>query len=398
MRTMGDTSDLHFDTLALHAGYDYGQNGGIFPPIHMGVAYPFDSGLQARAICAGELPGYTYARTINPTNDVLERRLAALEGAESCLATASGLAAIFLAALGLMAQPGDAFVTSNRLYGNTRNQFQVTLALMGFEPIYVDHPADPEAWDALISPRTRFLFVETPSNPDLFVADLVSLADLADARGLSLVVDSTLSSPAILRPLSLGADIVVHSTTKYLAGHSAALGGAIVGAADFIEPLRAGHHHYVGPTMSAFNAWLTLLGMETLPVRMPRMIGSAQRVAEFLAEHSRVRAVNYPGLASHPQHTVALDQMGGGGTSLLSFEVSGGMEGAWRVLDRLRVPAHATQLGGNQTVAVHPATTTHGSLAEKVRLSAGISDGLIRYSVGLEDPDDLISDLAQALA
>jgi cystathionine beta-lyase/cystathionine gamma-synthase len=284
------------------------------------------------------------------------------------------------------------------LYGNTRNQFQVSLALMGFEPVYVDRPEDPAAWEAAITPSTRFLFVETPSNPDLFVAHVSSLAELAAERGLSLVVDSTLASPAILRPLEFGADVVVHSTTKYLAGHSAALGGAIIGARDFIEPLRAGHHHYIGPTMSAFNAWLTLLGVETLPVRMPRMIRSAQRVAEFLADHPRVRAVNYPGLPSHPQHQVAVEQMGGGGTSLLSFEGAGGMEGAWQVLDRLRVPAHATQLGGNQTVAVHPATTTHGSLAEDVRLAAGITDGLIRYSVGLEDPGDLVADLAQALA
>ena len=396
-RGMGEVENLHFDTLALHAGHTYTNDGGIFPPIHMGVAYPFEGGAEAQQICAGELPGYTYARTINPTNAVLEQRLAALEGGEACLATASGLAAIFLAALGLMEEPGDSFVASNRLYGNTRNQFQVSLGLMGFETIYVEQPEDITAWEDVVTVRTRFLFVETPSNPDLFVADLVALAGLAKARGISLVVDSTLASPAVLRPLDLGADIVVHSTTKYLAGHSAALGGAIVGRHDFVEPLRAGHHHYLGPTMSAFNAWLTLLGIETLPVRMPRMIGSAQRIAEFLATHPRVSAVNYPGLPSHPQHRVATEQMGGGGTSLLSFEVSGGMEGAWRILDRLQVPAHATQLGSNQTVAVHPATTTHGSLAPEIRLAAGIPDGLIRYSVGLEDPEDLIADLERAL-
>jgi len=394
---MEEATNLHFDTLALHAGYDYANDGGIFPPIHMGVAYPFEGGAEAQEICAGERSGYTYARTINPTNHVLEQRLAALEGGEACLATASGLAAIFLAALGLMEQPGDTFVTSNRLYGNTRNQFQVSLALMGFEPVYVEQPEDTAAWEASITSRSRFLFVETPSNPDLFVADIVDLAKLATARGLTLVVDSTLASPAVLRPLDLGADVVVHSTTKYLAGHSAALGGAVVGRHDFIEPLRAGHHHYIGPTLSAFNAWLTLLGIETLPVRMPRMIGSAQRIAEFLAEHPRVLAVNYPGLHSHAQHRIAIEQMDGGGTSLLSFEVDGGVEGAWHVLDRLQVPVHATQLGSNQTVAVHPATTTHGSLAPEIRLSSGIPDGLIRYSVGLEDPDDLIADLARAL-
>ncbi len=390
--------DLHFDTKALHAGYDYAGDGGLFPPIHMGVAYPFDSGEAAQQICAGERPGYTYARTINPTNAVLEERLAALEGGEACLATASGLAAIFLRILGLLEEPGDEFVTSNRLYGNTRNQFEISLRLMGFEPHYVDRPEEMGAWAAQITPRTRFLFVETPSNPDLFVADVTGLARLARAHDLKLVVDSTLASPAVLRPLGLGADVVVHSTTKYLAGHSAALGGALIGRRDFVEPLRAGHHHYIGPTMSAFNAWLTLLGIETLAVRMPRLISSAQRVAEFLATDPRVLAVSFPGLPSHPQHAIAREQMGGGGTSLLSFEVQGGTQAAWRVLDRLQVAVQATQLGSNQTVAVHPATTTHGSLPPDVRLSAGIPDGLIRYSVGLEDPDDLIADLDHALA
>ncbi len=390
-------SDVHFDTLALHAGYDAIGEGDIFPPIHMGVAYPFETGAQAAAICAHEQPGYTYARTINPTNAVLEQRLAALEGGESCLATASGLAAVFLAVLGLLREPGDEFVSSARLYGNTRNQFTQSLTLMGFVAHLVAHPERLGEWEAAITPRTRFLFVETPSNPDLFVADVEGLAQLAHARGLALVVDSTLATPAILRPLALGADVVVHSTTKYLAGHSAALGGALVGRRDFIEPLRAGHHHYLGPTMSAFNAWLTLLGVETLAVRMPRAVASAQRIAEFLADHPKVLAVNYPGLPAHPQHALALQQMAGGGTSLLSFEVKGGREGAWAVLDRLRVAVQATHLGGNQTIAVHPASTTHGSLSPEVRQAAGIAEGLIRLSVGLEHPDDLVADLAQAL-
>jgi O-acetylhomoserine/O-acetylserine sulfhydrylase-like pyridoxal-dependent enzyme len=389
--------NLHFDTLALHAGHDDAA-GGLFPPIHMGVAYPFESAELARQICAGERPGYTYARTANPTNTVLEQRLAVLEGGEACLVTASGLAAVFLAVLGSLEEPGDAFVSSNRLYGNTRNQFTITLRLMGFPVRLVDDPGNLAAWEAQITERTRCLYVETPSNPDLFVADLVGLVRLARTHGLRLIVDSTLASPAVLRPLELGADVVVHSTTKYLAGHSAALGGALVGRQDFIEPLRAGHHHYVGPTMSAFNAWLTLIGIETLGVRMPRAVASSQCVAEFLASHPAIVAINYPGLPSHPQHAIARRQMGGGGTSLLSFEVEGGQPEAFRVLDRLQVAVQATHLGTNQTVAVHPATTTHGSLPPDVRLAAGIPDGLIRYSVGLEHPDDLIADLQRALA
>jgi O-succinylhomoserine sulfhydrylase len=225
----------------------------------------------------------------------------------------------------------------------------------------------------------------------------VGLIDLAKSHGIKVMVDTTLATPAIIRPLEMGADVVIHSTTKYLAGHSAALGGAIVGSTDFVEGLRSGHHHYLGPTMCAFTAWLTLIGMETLGVRMPRMISSAQKVAEFLASHPMVASVNYPGLPSHPQHELALEQMGSGGTSLLAFEVKGGKQAAWSVLERLTVPCHATHLGGNQTVAVHPATTTHGKLTPEERATSGVPDGLIRYCVGLEDPDDLISDLDQAL-
>jgi len=389
--------DYHFDTKALHAGYDYTTGGSIFPPIQMGVAFPFPSGEAAQQICAGEAPGYVYTRTANPTNTVFEKRLAALEGGEACLATASGLAAIFTAILGLLQEPGDEFVTSNRLYGNTQNQFRISLPLMGFSPRFVAKADDLAAWETLINEKTRFLFVESPSNPDLFVGDILGLAGLAQKHGIKLLVDSTLTTPAILQPLALGAHVVVHSTTKYLSGHSAALGGAIVGQEDFIEPLRAGHHHYIGATLSAFNAWLTLIGLETLGLRMPRVVHSAQMVAEYLEAHLRVQRVNYPGLSSHPQHEVAREQMGGGGTSLLSFVVAGGMQGAWSVIDKMKVACHATHLGGNQTIAVHPATTTHGSLSPELRLAAGIPDGLIRYSVGLEDPDDLIADLEQAL-
>lgn len=388
---------LHFDTLALHAGYDAGKEGDIFPAIHAGVAFPFASGADAARICAREQAGYVYARMANPTNTVFEKRLAALDGGEACLATSSGLAAIFEAVLELMGGQSGEFVTSSRLYGNTQNQFRITLAGLGVTARWVDNPDDIEEWEALVNDRTRFLFVESPSNPDTFIGDVATLGRLADARGIALVVDSTLSSPAIFRPLEWGADVVVHSTTKYLAGHSAALGGAIVAGQEFIDSLRDGHHHYIGPTMSPFNAWLTLIGMETLAVRMERCIANAQQVAEFLSAHPRVKWVNYPGLPSHPQHALAVRQMGNGGTSLLSFEVQGGKEAAWSVLDALSVPVQATHLGSNQTVAVNPATTTHGSLTPEQRDASGVPDGLIRYSVGLENAEDLIQDLDRAL-
>jgi O-succinylhomoserine sulfhydrylase len=389
--------DRHFETEALHAGYEYAEGHNIFPPIHMGVAFPFESGAEAARICSGEQAGYVYARTGNPTNTILEQRLAALEGAEDALATSSGLAAVFETVLELMAaEPGE-FVTSSRLYGNTQNQFRVTLPGLGIRARWVERPDDIEAWEDMITSTSRFLFAESPSNPDTFVADIEQLGKLAKAHRIPLVIDSTLSSPAMLRPLELGASIVIHSTTKYLSGHSAALGGVILGKRDFVESLRSGHHHYIGPTMSPFNAWLTLIGVETLSIRMERCIRSAQRIAEFLDEHPLVEQVNYPGLPSHPQHKIALKQTGGGGTSLLSFTVRGGAEGAWRVIKEMQIPCHATHLGSNQTVAVHPASTTHGKLTPQQRAGTGVPDGLIRYSVGLEDPDDLVADLDQAL-
>jgi O-acetylhomoserine/O-acetylserine sulfhydrylase-like pyridoxal-dependent enzyme len=390
-------TELHFDTKSLHAGYDYAEGGSIFPPIDMGVAFPFPSGEHAQRVCAGEEPGYVYARTRNRTNTIFEKRLAAMESGQACLGTASGLAAIFIAVLGLLEEPNANFVTSSRLYGNTQNQFRKTLPLMNITTRWVETPGVLGAWQALIDEETKFIFFESPSNPDVFVADLVGLIDLAKGHGIKVMVDTTLATPAVIRPLEMGADVVIHSSTKYLAGHSAALGGAIVGSTDFVEGLRSSHHHYLGPTMNAFTAWLTLIGMETLGVRMPRMISSAQKVAEFLASHPKVESVNYPGLPSHPQHELALEQMGSGGTSLLAFEVKGGQQSAWSVLEQLKIACHATHLGGNQTVAVHPATTTHGKLSPEERATSGVPDGLIRYCVGLEDPDDLIADLDQAL-
>lgn len=389
---------LRFATKALHAGYDYQDGGNIFPPIDPGVAFPFPSGLDAKAICAGEQPGYVYARTRNRTNSVLEKRLAALEGGEACLVTSSGLAAIFVGVLALLEEPGCNFVCSNRLYGNTQNQFRKTFPLLQLEARWVEDPSDLGAWDTLIDSDTKFLFFETPSNPDVFIADTLGLVRLAKDRALKVMIDTTLATPAVFRPLELGADVVIHSTTKYLSGHSAALGGALIGSEDVIEGLRSSHHHYLGPTMNAFAAWLTVVGLESLAVRMPRMIDTAQRVAEFLSAHPAVKSVNFPGLASHPQHELATEQMGSAGTSLMAFEVAGGMEGAWKTIEHLQVPCHATHLGGNQTVVVHPATTTHGKLTPEERAASGVPDGLIRYSVGLEDPADLIEDLDRALS
>lgn len=391
-------SQLHFSTLALHAGYDYLDGGNIFPPIDMGVAFPFASGEEASLICAGEKEGLVYARTDNRTNNILERRLAALEGGEACLVTSSGLAAIFIAILGLLEEPGKNFVCSNRLYGNTQNLLRKTFPIMNIESRWVESPEDLSMWESFIDENTKFLFVESPSNPDVFVGDIVGLVKLAKKYGIKILIDSTLSTPAVFRPMELGVDVVAHSTTKYISGHSAALGGAIIGKEDFIQVLRGGHHHYVGPTMNAFTAWLTLIGIETLAVRMPLMISNAQQIAEFLEAHPKVNYVNYPGLPSHPQHKIAMEQLGSGGTSLMAFVINGGMKEAWKVLENLTIPCHATHLGGNQTVAVHPATTTHGKLTPEQKAKSGVADSLIRLSVGLENVGDLIDDLDNALS
>jgi O-acetylhomoserine/O-acetylserine sulfhydrylase-like pyridoxal-dependent enzyme len=388
-------TDIH--TLALHAGYDPTTGGGIFPPLHMAVAYPYDSAERGRQMCLGEDPGYTYSRVANPTNDILEKRLAAMEGGQAGLATASGLAAVFMAVLECIQKPGSEIVASARTYGNTKNQLRLTWPKLGLTPRFVDTPEDLEAWEASINENTAALYVESPTNPDLFVADVRGLADLAHKYKLPLLIDSTLATPVMLRPLELGADVVIHSTTKYLSGHSAALGGAIIGRRDFVESIRNGNYHFTGPTMSAFNAWQTLFGIETVGLRMHRAVSSAQSVAEFLAGHPKIKSVNYPGLPSHPQHKLALAQMGGGGTSLLSFVIDGGAPEAWTVLEAFQVILQATHLGSNQSVAVHPATTTHVRQPAEMRLAGGVPDGMVRLSVGLEAPGDLIGDLDQAL-
>ncbi len=388
-------SDIN--TLALHAGYDPTTGGGIYPPLHMAVAYPYDSAEKGRQMCLGEDPGYTYSRVANPTNDILEKRLAAMEGGEAGLATASGLAAVFMAVLECIRKPGSEIVSSGRTYGNTKNQFRLTWPKLGLTPHFIDAPEDLEMWEAAITENTAALYVESPTNPDLFVADVQGLATLAHKYHLPLLIDSTLATPVYLRPLALGADVVIHSTTKYLSGHSAALGGAIIGKREFVDGIRNGHYHFTGPTMSAFNAWITLFGVETVGLRMQRAVSNAQAVADYLAAHPKIKSVNYPGLPSHPQHKLAMAQMGCGGTSLLSFVIDGGTPEAWKVLEAFKVILQATHLGSNQSVAVHPATTTHVRQPAEMRLAGGVPDGMVRFSVGLEDPADLIGDLEQAL-
>jgi len=386
---------LNFETLQIHAGYDVYEGKSVAVPIYQSVAYPFESAELAKRIFADEEFGFTYGRINNPTCDILEKRIASLEGGEAGLSTSSGMAAIFMVSIHL-AKEGDEIVSSNRIYGGTHELFMVTLKKLGIDVKLVENPEEISNWEKKISSKTKFLYVESPSNPNLFVGDIPKLSELAHSYGIPLVVDNTICTPALQKPLQLGADIVIHSATKYLSGNSTVLGGLIVAKEEMIEQLRKGDFRNIGPSLSPFNAWLILLGMETLSLRMEKHSQNAMRVAEFLESHPKVEEVSYPGLKSHPQHQLAKIQMKAF-SSLLSFKLKGGEREAFEFINSLRLIEHATHLGTSQTIVAHPASTTHGQLSEEEREKAGIPDSLIRMSIGLEDPDDLIKDLENAL-
>jgi O-acetylhomoserine/O-acetylserine sulfhydrylase-like pyridoxal-dependent enzyme len=387
---------------ALHAGYsplplDMTQFRSFVPPIIQSAIYPLESVDQYTRISQGLEPGYHYGRTMNPTVDVLQKRLAALEGGERALATASGMHGVFALTYHL-AKVGDEIVTSHMIYGEAhRLFFQLAPERMGISPRFVGNPADLEDWERQITPRTRFVWAETPSNPTLFVTDIAGLAEITHAHNVPLIVDSTLATPCLLRPLDLGADIVLHSLTKFICGNGTIVGGAIIGSDGLISDLRKNTLGYIGATMSPFDAWLTLMSVETLPFRIVQHCSNTEQVAAFLAQHSRVRSVNYPSLSDHPQHALAKRQMPKGFGGMLSFVVDGGREAAVKVIEACQMIAIVPSFGTSRTIATHPATHTHNRMTPQERKAAGIYDGLIRLSVGLEDPDDIIVDLEQAL-
>ena len=387
---------------ALHAGYspvplDMTQFRSFVPPIIQSAIYPLESVDQYTRISQGLEPGYHYGRTMNPTVDVLQKRLAALEGGARALATASGMHGVFALTYHL-AKVGDEIVTSHMTYGEAyRLFFQLAPERMGITPRFVENPADLEDWERQITPKTRFVWAETPSNPTLFVTDIAGLAEITHAHNVPLIVDSTLATPCLLRPLDLGADIVLHSLTKFICGNGTIVGGAIIGSDELIADLRKSTLGYIGATMSPFDAWLTLMSTETLPSRIVQHCSSTEQVAAFLAQHSRVRSVNYPSLSDHPQHALAKRQMPKGFGGMLSFVVDGGREGAVKVIEACQMIAIVPSFGTSRTIATHPATHTHYRMTPQERKAAGIYDGLIRLSVGLEDPEDIIVDLEQAL-
>ena len=390
-----DWSQFHLDTQAIRAGQHRTPEGEHAEPIFPTSSYVFASAAEAAARFSGKVPGNIYSRFTNPTVRTFEERLAALEGGERCIAVASGMAAIASLAFGLL-KSGDHVICSRGVFGNTVLLFQNYFAKFGVETTFVDL-TDLSAWAAAVKPATRLLFVETPSNPLTEVADIRRLADLAHQHAALLAVDNCFCTPALQRPLELGADIIIHSATKYLDGQGRCVGGAIVGGQELLEKqiypfLRTG-----GPSMSPFNAWVFLKGLETLGIRMRAHSENAQALAEWLEQQAWVARVNYPGLRSHPQYELAKRQQKSGG-GIVSFEVQGGREAAWKLIDATRLLSITANLGDVKSTITHPATTTHGRLTDAERETAGIREGLIRIAVGLEFIEDLKTDLLRHLA
>ncbi len=383
-----------FDTAAVRGGQVRTAEQEQSEPIFLSSSFTFDSAAQAAARFGGEEPGNIYSRFTNPTVRVFEERLAAMEGGEACVATSSGMAAINALFLSLL-RSGDHLVCSRGVFGTTTSLLTKVMPKFGVTSSFVS-PTDYAAWEAAITPQTRLLFVETPSNPLTEVVDIARLAELAHARDCLLVVDNCFCTPALQRPLEFGADLIIHSATKYLDGQGRCVGGAVVGdhkrvGEDVFATLRT-----TGPTMSAFNAWVFLKGLETLRLRMRGHCENAQALADWLQHHPRVQRVNYPGLVAHAQHELASrQQLGFGG--ILSFEVAGGREAAWRVVDGTRMISITANLGDTKSTITHPATTTHGRITQEERDASGVTDGMLRISVGLEDVADLQADLAGAL-
>ncbi|MGB1140188.1 MAG: O-succinylhomoserine sulfhydrylase [Halioglobus sp.] len=382
------------DTLAIRGGIHRTPEGEHSEPIFPTSSYVFENAAQAAARFAGEDEGNVYSRYTNPTVRSFEERLAALEGAEACVGTASGMAAILSTAMALL-QAGDHVICSRDVFGTTTNLFGRYMAKFGVETSFVPL-LDINGWRDALRENTKMLFLETPSNPRCEVADIKAMAQLAHDAGALLVVDNCFCTPALQRPLDLGADIIIHSATKYLDGQGRCVGGAVLGTEalmqDVVTFLRT-----CGPTMSAFNAWVFLKGLETLRLRMEAHSANAMALATWLTEQSAVDAVYYAGLPDHPGHEIARAQQRAFG-GVLSFQVAGGREEAWRFIDGTRFLSLTANLGDAKTTIVHPATTTHGRLTDEQRSAAGITDNLVRVAVGLEDVEDIKADLQRGFA
>ena len=385
---------LALETLAVRAGIDRSQFNEHSEALYLTSSFVFESAAQAAARFSGEEEGNVYARFTNPTVTAMQQRLAALEGAEACVATASGMAAIMSMVMALM-QSGDHIVASRGLFGATQQLFGNILSKFGIETTFV--PAtDLEAYRAAVTPKTKLFFVESPSNPLTELVDIAAVAAIAHEAGAVLAVDNCFCSPALQQPLKLGADLVIHSATKYLDGQGRVLGGAVCGGKKLIDEVFK-FLRTAGPCISPFNAWIILKGLETLRIRMAAQSASALELATWLEAQPQVARVHYPGLPSHPQHALALRQQSSGG-AIVSFDVKGGREEAWKVVDATRVVSITANLGDTKTTLTHPASTTHGRISPEAREASGIHESLLRVAVGLESVADLKADLARGLA
>jgi O-succinylhomoserine sulfhydrylase len=392
---MPDYDEFEFETRAVRAGQRRSAEGEHSEAIFPTSSYVFGSAAEAAARFSGDQPGNIYSRFTNPTVRTFEERLASLEGGDSCVATSSGMAAI-LATCAALLKAGDHIVSSQSIFGTTTVLFSTYLARFGIETSFVPL-ADMAGWEAALRPETRLLFLETPSNPLTEIADIQALSALARQHDCLLVVDNCFCTPALQQPLSLGADIVIHSATKYLDGQGRCIGGAVVGNDELVGKEVYGFLRTAGPTMSPFNAWVFLKGLETLSLRMQAHCSSALTLAQWLEQQPGVARVYHPGLPSHPQHELARRQQSDFG-GIVSFELDGGQQDGWVFIDALRVFSITANLGDTKSTVTHPATTTHGRLTPEQRTAAGISDGLIRLAVGLESVDDLQTDLARGFA
>jgi O-succinylhomoserine sulfhydrylase len=357
-------------------------------------SFVFDNAAQAAARFANNEEGMVYSRYTNPTVSMFQDRLAAMEGAQSCVATGSGMAAILATAM-VHLKAGDHVVCSNAVFGATIQLFNNILGRFGIETSYVS-PTKVEEWEKAVRKNTRLFFLETPSNPLTEVSDIAAISRIAKNAKVLLAVDNVFCTPALQKPLELGADIVVHSATKYIDGQGRVMGGAVVGSKDLVGGPMTIFLRTAGPTLSPFNAWVLLKGLETLDLRVKAESAAALELAQWLESHPAVARVHYPGLRSHPQYELAKRQQRAAG-SVLSFEVKGGKAAAWRVIDSTQLVSHTANLGDVKTTIIHPATTTHGRISPEARAAAGISDGLIRLAVGLEAVDDLKDDLSRGL-
>jgi O-succinylhomoserine sulfhydrylase len=384
---------FHPETVGVRAGSAHSEFGENSEAIFLTSSFVFDSAAQAAARFSGQEPGNIYSRFTNPTVTMFQDKLAALEGAEFCVATSSGMSAILACVMGLCSA-GDHVVASRSIFGTTVQLFGNILKRWGLEVSFVSLTDEAE-WAAAVRPNTRLFFVETPSNPLTEVCDIASLAALAHQTGAWLAVDNCFCSPALQTPIALGADIVIHSATKYIDGQGRCLGGAVLGRKELMEPVY-GFLRTAGPTMSAFNAWVFLKGLETLSLRMEAHSRNALLLGQWLEAQPQVARVYYPGLPSHPQHLLAMRQQKAGG-GIVSFDLKGGKEAAWRLIDATRMLSITANLGDAKSTITHPATTTHSRVTPEARTQAGIGDGLVRVAVGLEHIDDIRADLEAGL-